>query len=77
METVNIRIGPLEFDHADYGADSDASACMLVGRSPAKAEKRPRTRCSLRARHPANRWPDRHQRTSGPGPRRTAHRDRA
>jgi uncharacterized protein YuzE len=23
METVNVRIGPLVFDHADYDADSD------------------------------------------------------
>jgi hypothetical protein len=34
-----------------------------------------RTRPSLRARYPANRWPHGHQRTSGPGSRRTAHRD--
>jgi hypothetical protein len=45
--------------------------------TPAKAKNPGRTRPSLCARHPADRRPDRHQRTPGPGPRRTAHRHRA
>jgi hypothetical protein len=28
MEQVNIRIGPVAFDHADYDAENDVLYCM-------------------------------------------------
>jgi uncharacterized protein YuzE len=41
METVNIRIGPLVFDHADYDADGDV-LYLHVGRpQPGEGEETP------------------------------------
>ena len=41
MEAVNIRIGPLEFDHADYDAESDV-LYLHVGRpQPGEGEETP------------------------------------
>ncbi|MBV9423578.1 MAG: hypothetical protein JOZ98_11750 [Solirubrobacterales bacterium] len=39
MEAVNIRIGPLEFDHADYDAEGDVLYLHVGQPSPAKAKK--------------------------------------
>ena len=41
MEAVNIRIGPLVFDHADYDADGDV-LYLHVGRpQPGEGEETP------------------------------------
>ena len=42
MEAVNIRIGPLEFDHADCAPTATSYTCTSAARNPAKAKKRPK-----------------------------------
>jgi uncharacterized protein YuzE len=41
MEAVNIRIGPLVFDHADYDADGDVLYLHLGPPQPAEGEETP------------------------------------
>lgn len=41
MEAVNVRIGPLAFDHADYDADGDVLYLHVGEPSPAEAEETP------------------------------------
>jgi uncharacterized protein YuzE len=41
MEAVNIRIGPLEFDHADYDADSDVLYLHIGQPQPGEGEETP------------------------------------
>lgn len=41
MEVVNIRIGPLVFDHADYDADSDVLYLHIGEPQPAEGEETP------------------------------------
>jgi hypothetical protein len=41
METMNIRIGPLLFDHADYDADGDVLYLHVGLPQPAEGEETP------------------------------------
>lgn len=41
MEAVNIRIGPLVFDHADYDADGDVLYLHVGEPQPAEGEETP------------------------------------
>jgi len=41
MERVNITIGPLNFDHADYDADSDILYLHVGPPQPAESEETP------------------------------------
>jgi uncharacterized protein YuzE len=41
MEAVNIRIGPLTFDHADYDADSDVLYLHVGHPRPGEGEETP------------------------------------
>jgi uncharacterized protein YuzE len=41
VETVNIRIGPLVFDHADYDADGDVLYLHVGPPEPAEGEETP------------------------------------
>lgn len=41
METVNIKIGPLVFDHADYDADADVLYLHIGLPEPAEGEETP------------------------------------
>jgi uncharacterized protein YuzE len=41
METVNIRIGPLVFDHADYDADGDVLYLHVGPPQSAEGEETP------------------------------------
>ena len=41
MEAVNIRIGPLEFDHADYDADGDVLYLHVGQPQPGEGEETP------------------------------------
>ena len=41
METVNIRIGPLTFDHADYDADGDVLYLHVGQPQPGEGEETP------------------------------------
>lgn len=41
MDTVNIRIGPLVFDHADYDADGDVLYLHVGGPQESEAETTP------------------------------------
>jgi uncharacterized protein YuzE len=41
MEAVNIRIGPLVFDHADYDAESDVLYLHVGKPQPAEGEETP------------------------------------
>ena len=73
MEQVNIRIGPVAFDHADYDAKNDV-LYLHVG-EPREAEGE-ETRPAFRAWHSAHRRPTRLGCSSDPWSRwRTAHRD--
>jgi hypothetical protein len=49
MEAVNVRIGPLEFDHADHDADGDVLYLHVGQPRPAKAKK-PRKDTSFASR---------------------------
>jgi hypothetical protein len=46
MERVNIKIGPLSFDHADYDADNDCCICMSASRRRARGTRRQRATSS-------------------------------
>ncbi len=41
MEAVNIRIGPLEFDHADHDADGDVLYLHIGLPQPGEGEETP------------------------------------
>jgi uncharacterized protein YuzE len=41
MERVNITIGPLSFDHADYDADNDVLYLHVGAPQPAEGEETP------------------------------------
>ncbi|WP_249011578.1 DUF2283 domain-containing protein [Conexibacter sp. DBS9H8] len=41
MEAVNIRIGPLTFDHADYDADGDVLYLHIGEPQPGEGEETP------------------------------------
>ena len=41
MEAVNIRIGPLAFDHADYDADGDVLYLHVGPPQPGEGEETP------------------------------------
>ncbi|HEX3832116.1 MAG TPA: DUF2283 domain-containing protein [Solirubrobacteraceae bacterium] len=41
MEAVNIRIGPLVFDHADYDAEGDVLYLHVGDPQPAEGEETP------------------------------------
>jgi hypothetical protein len=41
MEAVNIRIGSLVFDHAEYDAEGDVLYLHIGGPQPAEAEETP------------------------------------
>ena len=41
MEALNIRIGPLEFDHADYDADGDVLYLHVGQPQPGEGEETP------------------------------------
>lgn len=42
MESVNITIGPLDFDHADYDAEGDVPCSTCTSASPRRARGRRR-----------------------------------
>jgi hypothetical protein len=42
MEAVNIRIGPLVFDHADYDQDSDVLYLHVGPPQPGEGEETPK-----------------------------------
>jgi uncharacterized protein YuzE len=48
METVNIRIGPLEFDRADYDADGDVLYLHVGQPQPGEGEETPEGQVVLR-----------------------------
>jgi hypothetical protein len=52
MEAVNIRIGPLVFDHAEYDAESDVLYLHVGPPREAEGEETPRATSS--ASHPAS-----------------------
>jgi hypothetical protein len=41
MEAMNIRIGPLTFDHADYDADGDVLYLHVGEPQPGEGEETP------------------------------------
>jgi len=58
MERVNITIGPLSFDHADYTPIATCSTCMSARPSQPRARRRQRPRRPLCARNQPHRWLD-------------------
>jgi hypothetical protein len=63
MDAVNIRIGPLVFDHADYDPDGDVLYLHIGPPQPAEGEETPEGLVLRFAPYAADRGADRHQRT--------------
>ena len=53
MEAMNIRIGPLEFDHADYDADGDVLYLHVGQPQPGEGEETPRGTLSASRQAPS------------------------
>ena len=45
MERVNIKIGPVTFDHADYDAENDVLYLSIGEPQPAEGEQTPEGHC--------------------------------
>ena len=71
MDAVNIQIGHLLFDHADYDADSDVLYLHVGEPRPAEGEETPEGHLlRFAARQPGRRRPDPRGRTRASQTRR-------
>jgi hypothetical protein len=75
MERVNITIGRVTFDHADYDADNDVLYLHVGPPQEADGEETPEGHVIRYAWHVADRGPDADGPSSDPGPSGASHRD--